>query len=146
MPADSRPQLLHAMLPVSDLARSLAFYREHFSLVELRRIELTTPLRTLVFIGAENGSGSDGSDGSAMQLELWHEPARNHNLSTVAPAESSLRGHIGIAVSGIDACIDRLATAGVKVLQRPAALRPGGRRLAMITDPDGHEIELLEAL
>ena len=143
MPADSRPQLLHAMLPVSDLARSLAFYREHFLLVELRRIELTTPLRTLVFVGAESGSGSDGS---AMQLELWHEPARNHNLSTVAPAESSLRGHIGIAVSGIDACIDRLATAGVQVLQRPAALRPGGRRLAMITDPDGHEIELLEAL
>lgn len=143
MPADSRPQLLHAMLPVSDLARSLAFYREHFSLVELRRIELTTPMRTLVFIGAEDGSGGDGS---AMQLELWHEPARNHNLSTVAPAESSLRGHIGIAVSGIDACIDRLATAGVQVLQRPAALRPGGRRLAMITDPDGHEIELLEAL
>lgn len=131
------------MLPVGDLARSLAFYREYFSLVELRRIELTTPARTLVFLGLENDLGGDGG---SMQLELWYEPARHRPQPTEGPMESMLRGHVGIAVSGIDAFVDRLAAAGVAVLQRPAALRPGGRRLAMIADPDGHEIELLEAL
>ncbi|MBM4212515.1 MAG: VOC family protein [Gammaproteobacteria bacterium] len=134
------------MLPVSDLARSLVFYRQYFSFVELRRIELTSPARTLVFIGTESEPGSAYSEGSAMQLELWYEPARQTPPPATQHAPSTLRAHVGIAVSGIDGFVDRLAAAGVPVLQRPAALRPGGRRLAMIADPDGHEIELLEVL
>ncbi|NDB17109.1 MAG: hypothetical protein EB018_09500, partial [Gammaproteobacteria bacterium] len=73
------------MLPVGDLARSLAFYREYFSLVELRRIELTTPARTLVFLGLENDLGGDGG---SMQLELWYEPARHRPQPTEGPMES----------------------------------------------------------
>ncbi len=149
MPADAAPQLLHAMLPVADLGRSLEFYSEHFGLTEIRRISFPEIPRTLVFIGsAEAGA-------AAMQLELWHEPGAADCQQTTdvrvagsaAPTGSGehRRGHIGIAVVGIDAFVSQLAAHGVKVLQPPAELRPGGRRIAMIADPDGHEIELLAA-
>ncbi len=99
-------------------------------------------MRTLVFLGAANDFSGDGG---SMQLELWYEPERERQTPTAAATKSKLRGHVGIAVSAMDAFVDRLDASGVQVLQRPAALRAGGRRLAMIADPDGHEIELLEA-
>lgn len=120
--------LLHAMLPVSDLERSLTFYAEFFGFHEIRRIELEQPSRTLVFIGAAS------ADPGAMQLELWHEPGQS-----VRP----ISGHVGIGVKDIAERLAQLRAAGVPVLQEAAALRPGGRIIALITDPDGHEIELL---
>lgn len=140
MPADAAPQLLHAMLPVADLDRSLEFYREHFGLTEIRRINFPEIPRTLVFMAsAEAGA-------AAMQLELWHEPGAWSGSSAASDHTGTrLHGHIGIAVAGIDAFVAQLATRGVKVLKPPAELRPGGRRIAMIADPDGHEIELLAA-
>ncbi len=149
MSADAPPQLLHAMLPVADLERSLVFYRRHFGLVEIRRIAFPEIPRTLVFLG------HPAAGPAAMQLELWHEPAAGG--PTPSPAESphggplqaassnALRGHVGIAISGLDAFYAGLVSAGVTTLRAPAALRPGGRRIAMIADPDGHELELLEA-
>ncbi|MBU3672204.1 MAG: lactoylglutathione lyase [Sinobacteraceae bacterium] len=124
------PRLLHAMLRVSDLQRSLDFYERHFGLREQRRIAFPEIPRTLVFLGA------NGDDGAGMQLELWHEP--------IGPVEAvSHNGHLGIGVHQIDEFVATLAAQGVPVRQSPRALRPGGRRLAIITDPDGHELELL---
>ena len=123
-------QLLHAMLRVADLDRSLAFYAEHFGLREIRRLHFPDIPRTLVFIG------HPGASPATMQLELWHEPGQ-------PCAPEGPQGHVGIAVHDIDAFVARLADRGVKVLQAVGALRPGGRRLALIADPDGHELELL---
>ncbi|MFM8518183.1 MAG: VOC family protein [Nevskiaceae bacterium] len=127
---DASPRLLHAMLRVRDLQRSLEFYERHFGLREQRRIAFPEIPRTLVFLA------SSGDDGSGMQLELWHEP--------LGPVEAvSHNGHLGIGVHQIDELVARLAAAGVPVTKSARALRSGGRRLAMITDPDGHELELL---
>lgn len=119
------------MLRVTHLDRSLAFYAKHFGLQELRRIHMPEKRRTLVFIG------TPGADPHAMQLELWHEP------SPAPETWSHSRYHIGINVPDIDAFVARLQESGIEVLQPVAALRPGGRRLTMIIDPDGHELELL---
>ena len=124
------PRLLHAMLRVSDLDRSLTFYAQHFALRELRRIVFPEIPRTLVFLEAA------GDDGTGMQLELWHEPA--------LPVDAvRSNGHLGIGVHDIDAFVTNLARLDVPVHQTPRALRPGGRRIAVIADPDGHELELL---
>jgi lactoylglutathione lyase len=124
------PRLLHAMLRVSDLERSLAFYSRHFGLREQRRIAFPEIPRTLVFLAAA------GDDGQGMQLELWHE----HALPVGAV---STNGHLGIGVHDIDTFVANLSELGVPVHQTPRALRPGGRRIALIADPDGHELELL---
>ena len=129
-PSLTAPRLLHAMLRVRDLQHSVAFYERHFGLREQRRIAFPEIPRTLVFMAAT------GDDGAGMQLELWHEPGDH-----VGPV--SLNGHLGIGVHHIDEFVTALAAQGVPVQQAPRALRPGGRRLAIITDPDGHELELL---
>ena len=129
-PPLTSPRLLHAMLRVGDLQRSVAFYERHFGLREQRRIVFPEIPRTLVFMAAT------GDDGAGMQLELWYEPG-----DSVGPV--SHNGHLGIGVHHIDEFVTELAAQGVPILQTPRALRPGGRRLAIITDPDGHELELL---
>lgn len=116
------------MLPVADLERSLAFYARWFGLVEVRRIPFPDIPRTLVFL-AQPDAGP-----AAMQIELWHEPGQTH-----APSA----GHVGIGVRELHTLVAALAADGVTVLRPPAALRPGGRLIAMIRDPDGHELELL---
>jgi catechol 2,3-dioxygenase-like lactoylglutathione lyase family enzyme len=107
VPADAAAQLLHAMLPVADLGRSLEFYREHFGLTEIRRISFPEIPRTLVFMASTEAGAA------AMQLELWHEPGV-WSGGSAAPdhAGTRLHGHIGIAVAGIDAFVARLATRG----------------------------------
>lgn len=127
--ATHAPTLLHAMLRVQDLPRSLAFYCDVLGLTEKRRITFTEEGRTLVFLGMTHDDG--------MQIELWHEG------DGVAIEHVSRAGHIGIGVRDIETCVDRLDAAGVTVLKRPAPLRPGGRVIAFVLDPDGHEIELL---
>lgn len=125
------PTLLHAMLRVQDLSRALAFYRDVLGFVELRRIEFATEGRTLVFLGMPDGGAQ------AMQIELWHEA----DGPPIAHPERA--GHVGIGVRDIEGCVAKLAAAGVPIIQKPAPVRPGGRVIAMILDPDGNEIELL---
>ncbi|NDD73480.1 MAG: lactoylglutathione lyase [Gammaproteobacteria bacterium] len=132
--ATHRPQLLHAMLRVCDLSRALNFYCGVLGLRELRRIVFEAEGRTLVFLGMPDDVG--GGPGG-MQIELWQES------DGVAIAHPPRAGHVGIGVRDIAGCVATLAAAGVEILKHPAPVRPGGRVIAMIRDPDGHEIELL---
>jgi len=124
-----RPRILHAMLRVRDLDRSLAFYCGLLGMRERRRIRIGD--RTLVFIGFD--AWPEGAE-----IELWHEAAGEPRPLTGAGA-----GHVGIAVDRIVECCAWLAARGVAIIHGPAPLRPGGRPLALLHDPDGHEIELL---
>lgn len=141
----AKARLLHAMLRVANLERSLAFYREFFDLQEVRRIDLTAPTRTLVFIAPAETSAE--TQAREMQLELWYEPdaAQSDSVkpSNQDHASRPSSSHIGMGVSDLEGCVERLRAKGVSILQEPAALRPGGRIIALIADPDGHEIELL---
>lgn len=132
--AAHEPSLLHAMLRVHDLPRALSFYCDVLGLREIRRIVFEQEGRTLVFLGMTN---ADGTPRDGMQIELWHEG------DGVQIEHLSRAGHVGIGVRDIDTCVARLAAAGVEILKMPAPVRPGGRVIAMIRDPDGHEIELL---
>lgn len=128
---DHSPRLLHTMLRVRDLEAMLAFYCGRLGMREIRRIEFAEQRYSLVFLGY-------GSDRNDAQLELWHEWDRE------APyGQDSAYGHVGIGVKGIDDFCASLRNQGVPVLRDPGPMRPGGRVIALISDPEGHEVELL---
>jgi catechol 2,3-dioxygenase-like lactoylglutathione lyase family enzyme len=74
-----------------------------------------------------------------MQIELWHEPA-DHGAQAAREAHG---GHVGIGVRRLQDCVAQLAAQGVPVRRPPGPMRPGGRLIALVEDPDGHEVELL---
>jgi lactoylglutathione lyase len=155
-----RPRLLHTMVRVADLDRALAFWCGELGMRELRRIPFAEQRYTLVFVGY--GHGADDP-----QVELWHDwsrpstaptdpllaagatderPARVVTLHAAHAAHAARRAapfHVGIGVDRIHEFCARLRERGVKVLRDPAPMRPGGRVIALIEDPDGNEVELL---
>lgn len=131
------PQLLHTMIRVRDLATMLDFYCRLLGMQELRRIEFPADRYTLVFIGYGTGGP---------QVELWHDwpPAAGvRETSTVGAHAHAF--HLGIGVRDIAAACAALAAAGVPIRRGPAAMRPGGRVIALLDDPEGNEVELLAA-
>ena len=127
------PRLLHTMLRIRDPQAMLAFYCGLLGMHALRRIEFPEERYTLIFIGY--GRGRDDP-----QLELWYEWDRSE------PYLAGERyGHLGIGVRNIGAVCAQLRTRGVCVRRDPAPMRPGGRVIALIEDPEGNEVELLAA-
>lgn len=126
------PRLLHTMLRVHDLTRMLGFYCDVLGMRELRRLEMPELRRTLVFLGY-------GRTRDEAQLEFWHD----WDTAGMPVPLDAAAGHLGIGVSDINHCVRDLAAQGVPVRRAPAPLRPGGRIIAMIEDPEGHEVELL---
>ncbi len=125
------PRLLHTMLPARDLDAMLGFYCGLLGMRELRRIEFPQERYSLVFIGYEEGA-------EAPQVELRHDwGGRPHGPQRVRD------GHLGIGVRDIDAAVAALAAHGVRIRRAPAAMRPGGRVIALVEDPEGNEVELL---
>lgn len=155
-PNDFRPRFLHAMVRVTDLERALAFWCGELGMRELRRIPFAEQRYTLVFLGFGQGAEEP-------QLELWHDWSRaalptDPLLAAGASDDRSTRVvalhggqvprraapfHVGIGVDRIREFVAHLKTRGVKVLREPAPLRPGGRVIALVADPDGNEVELL---
>jgi len=127
------PQILHTMLRVRDLPLMLDFYCNLLGMRELRRLEFPEARYSLIFVGY-------GETRDAPQIELWHMWDR-----TVPYGPDEAFGHVGIGVTDIAQVCARLRAAGVPVLREPAPMRPGGRVIALIRDPEGHEVELLAA-
>jgi lactoylglutathione lyase len=125
------PTLLHTMLHVRDLDAMLAFYCGVLGMREIRRIEFREQRYSLIFCGFSD-------DPRSAQVEFWHEWDR-----TKPYAHGEAYGHLGIGVRDIDGFCARLKLAGVKIDREPAPMRPGGRVIALLRDPEGNEIELL---
>lgn len=125
-------RLLHTMLRVGDLARSIAFYTEVLGMRLLRRRDYPEGRFTLVFLGYANEA-----DGTVLELTWnWDRPA--YTLGTAY-------GHIAIAVADLAATCRALAQAGVPIPRPPGPMAyDAGERIAFIEDPDGYRIELIE--
>ncbi len=121
-------RILHAMLRVRDLPAMLHFYCDVLGMRERRRISFETEQYTVVFIGYDEGA----------EIELWHDwsPA-------AAAAAHGSSGHVGIGVADIHGLCAALVAAGVRLTRAPAAMRQGGRVIALLRDPEGYEVELL---
>ncbi len=130
-------RVLYTMIRVSDLDRSIKFYRDALGMRELRRETFTEGRFTLVFIGY-------GDEASNAVIELtynWDEDAYEHGTAY---------GHVALEVADINAACERLARMDVKIVRDPGpmifAVDETGERevIAFIEDPDGYRIELIE--
>jgi lactoylglutathione lyase len=126
------PRLLHTMLCVRDLDAMLGFYCGTLGMREIRRLGFPSEGYTLVFIGFDAGA-------DAPQVEFRHD----WGAAPAAAPAPRWHGHLGIGVQDIDAACARLAAQGVTIRRAPAPMRPGGRVIALIEDPEGNEVELL---
>ncbi|MFN2383918.1 MAG: VOC family protein [Gemmatimonadota bacterium] len=124
-----RAELLHTMIRVTDLERSVRFYTEVLGLREQRRKVLEKAAATLVFLTDETGA-------HAIELTYNHD-GRGYELGTQF-------GHFALRVPDLDAARAELSGHGVEFTRGPYTVSAGGNRLAFITDPDGIELELIE--
>ena len=125
-------RLLHTMIRVRDLDKSLKFYRDLLGMKVLRQRDYPTGKFTLAFVGY-------GEEAGNTVIELTHnwEQAEPYDLGTAF-------GHLAIGVPDVYKTCDRLAAAGVKIPRPAGPMAHGGSVIAFIEDPDGYRIELVE--
>jgi len=124
-------RLLHTMLRVRDLDRSLHFYCELLGMKLLRRKDFSGGAFTLAFVGY-------GDESETAVLELTHNwDGRDYELGTAF-------GHIALGVDRIRELCDSLRAQGVKVVREPGPMQHGTTVIAFLEDPDGYRIELIE--
>ena len=123
-------RLLHTMLRVGDLDRSIAFYTELLGMRLLRRKDFPGGRFTLAFLGY-------GAESEQTVLEL------THNWDTASYELGTAYGHIAIGVDDVYAACERIKVGGGKVVREPGPMQHGSTVLAFVEDPDGYRIELL---
>ncbi|OBX07748.1 lactoylglutathione lyase [Gallibacterium genomosp. 3] len=124
-------RLLHTMLRVGDLERSIKFYTEILGMRILRRSENPEYKYSLAFVGY------DDEDKTAV-IEL------TYNWGVTEYDLGSAFGHIAIGVDDIYATCDAVRAAGGKVTREPGPVKGGTTVIAFIEDPDGYKIEFIE--
>jgi lactoylglutathione lyase len=121
--------LLHTCYRITDIDRSVAFYRA-LGFDEIRRM----PIREEAINVFMNQPG----DGDEPKLELTYNFGVDHyELGTAY-------GHIAITSDDIDATLASLAAQGIEPERPPYTIREGGNRICFVRDPDGYRIELVE--
>ena len=127
-----KARLLHTMLRVKDLDKSLHFYTELLGMKLLRKRDYPTGKFTLAFVGY-----GDESDSTAIELTHNWEQAEAYSLG-------SGFGHLAVSVPDVYKACERLAAAGVKIPRPAGPMAHGGSVIAFIEDPDGYRIELIQ--
>ncbi|MBQ9619596.1 MAG: lactoylglutathione lyase [Neisseriaceae bacterium] len=124
-------RLLHTMIRVGNLQRSLAFYTEVLGMKLLRQQDYPDGRFTLAFVGY-------GDEDSHAVIEL------THNWDTEEYDIGTGFGHIAIAVKNAAAACDEIRSRGGKVVREAGAMKHGTTVIAFVEDPDGYKIELIE--
>lgn len=129
---NSKFRMLHTMIRVKDLDRSLAFYTGLLGMQLLRKKDYPDGKFTLAFVGY-------GSEEQNAVIEL------THNWGREEPYEIGTGfGHLALGVPDIYKTCEQLAAAGAKVTRAPGPMKFGGSVIAFIEDPDGYKIELIQ--
>lgn len=124
-------RILHTMLRVGDLDRSIRFYCDVLGMKLLRRKDYPDGKFTLAFVGY--GEESEGA-----VIELTHNWGRDgYDLGDGF-------GHVALGVDDIHATCEKLRTAGARITREPGPMKHGKTVIAFLEDPDGYKIELIE--
>ena len=126
-------QLLHTMLRVGDLQRSIDFYTKTIGMDLLRTTERPEQKYTLAFVAFKGGN----RNGEA-ELELTY----NHGVSEYDLGTAY--GHIALGVDDVDETCERIRAAGGNVTREPGPVKGGNTVIAFVEDPDGYKVELIE--
>jgi lactoylglutathione lyase len=126
-------KLLHTMLRVGDLPRSIDFYTRVLGMSLLRTTERPEQKYSLAFVGYGQGN----AEGQA-EIELTF----NHGVSTYELGTAY--GHIALAVPDVARACARIREAGGKVAREPGPVKGGSTVIAFVEDPDGYRIELIQ--
>ena len=124
-------RLLHTMLRVGDLQRSIDFYTRIMGMTLLRQSENASQNYSLAFLGY-------GRNPEHAELELTY----NHGVS--AYEMGSAYGHIAIGVPDAAAACERIRNGGGNVTREAGPVKGGTTVIAFVTDPDGYKVELIE--
>ncbi len=123
-------RLLHTMLRVADLERSIAFYTGVLGMTLLRRKDYPEGRFTLAFVGY-------GNEAENSVIELTHNwDVAHYDLGTGF-------GHIALEVTDVYRACEDIRAQGGNIVREAGPMQHGSSILAFVEDPDGYRIELL---
>ncbi|QQZ28332.1 lactoylglutathione lyase [Thiothrix subterranea] len=123
-------RILHTMLRVGDLDRSIAFYTNVLGMQLLRRKDYPAGEFTLAFIGY-----GDETENTVLEL-TYNWGVDTYELGTAF-------GHIALEVPDVYAACDKIRVAGGKIIREAGPMNAGTTIIAFLEDPDGYQIELI---
>ena len=123
-------RLLHTMLRVGNLQKSIKFYTEILGMTLLRQKDYPEGKFTLAFVGY-----GDEKNNTAIEL--------THNWDTESYDVGSGFGHLAIEVDDVYVATDEIKKGGGKILREAGPMNAGSTIIAFVEDPDGYQIELL---
>jgi lactoylglutathione lyase len=124
-------QMLHTMLRVGDLQRSLDFYTNVLGMKLLRQKDYPDGRFTLAFVGY-------GDESTTAVIEL------THNWDTKSYDLGNAFGHIAIGMPDVYKACEAVKAKGGKVTREPGPMKFGGSVIAFVEDPDGYKIEFIQ--
>ena len=124
-------RLLHTMIRVGDLDRSIAFYTQVLGMKELRRKDYPDGRFTLAFVGY-----GDEADHTVIEL--------THNWDTKSYEIGTGFGHLAVGVPDAYKACEEVAAKGGKVTRPAGPMKHGGSVIAFVEDPDGYKIEFIQ--
>ena len=124
-------RMLHTMLRVGDLKRSVDFYTGVLGMKLLRQKDYPDGKFTLAFVGY-----GDESDTAVLEL--------THNWDTKSYELGNGFGHIAVAVPDAYKACEAVKAKGGKVTREPGPMKFGGSVIAFVEDPDGYKIEFIQ--
>ncbi len=124
-------RILHTMLRVGDLERSIAFYTELLGMTLLSRKDYPEGKFTLAFLGY-------GKNPEHAEIEL------THNWGVDRYEIGTAYGHIALGADDIYALCDQLKAKGAKITREPGPMKHGKTVIAFVEDPDGYKVELIQ--
>lgn len=125
-------RLLHTMIRVRDLEKSLDFYCRILGMKLLRRADYETGRFSLAFVGY----GDEAKD-AVIELTWNWDQTEPYEMGTAF-------GHLALAAEDVYATCAALEKAGVKVPRPAGPMKGGSTVIAFIEDPDGYRIELIQ--
>jgi lactoylglutathione lyase len=124
-------RILHTMIRVGDLRRSIAFYTGALGMTLLRERDYPDGKFTIAFIGY-------GPEDTHPAIEL------TYNYGVASYELGTAFGHIAIGTTDIKGTCDRIRAAGGRITREPGPMKHGTTVIAFAEDPDGYKVELIE--
>ncbi|ORJ25225.1 lactoylglutathione lyase [Rouxiella badensis] len=125
-------RLLHTMIRVGDMQRSIKFYTEVLGMKVLRTSQNKEYKYDLAFVGYE-----DESEGAVIEL--------TYNYGVESYDHGTAFGHLALGVDDVAQTCEDIRKAGGKVVREAGPVKGGTTVIAFVEDPDGYKIELIES-